>query len=198
VLADARTGHEAPLACPGIDLSQEKTEKKDPVFPNGKTGDEAPPAASSPLLRTLYPKDKEDLPAELAFLRKLMRRFPPKDLWPEILRVCQGKPEELIARAYTEWRKRHYSPENFGWLDWIEQDTIPPTGIRERRSAPCAACQQKAEPRLLHWLTFATEQDFKQHLLETWSPDEAQQKFVENVKWWRTKRTLQEQERNRD
>jgi hypothetical protein len=169
------------------------------VNTNVFTGHQVPAAPWAPSAKSARTQERADVPEELRFLRKLTRRFPPKDLWPEILRVVQGKPEEVIARAYTEWRKRHYSPENFGWLDWIEQDSIPTRGGEaQHRAAPCADCQQKAEWRLAHWLTFSTEEDFKQHLLLTWPPDEAQQKFVDNVKWWRTKRKLQDQERDRD
>jgi hypothetical protein len=170
------------------------------VNTNVFTGNKSPPADLSPAKTVTSLKEPAEIPKEIAFVRRLMRRFPPKDLWAEITRALHGQPEDAIARAYVEWRKRHYSPENFGWLDWVEHNAIPPRlgAPGGRRGAPCADCQQKAEWRLAHWLTFPTEEDFKQHLLQTWPPDEAQQKFVENVKWWRTKRTLQDQERNRD
>jgi len=69
-------------------------------------------------------RTQAEVPDEIRLVHSFLLHFPPKDLWPAIVLEVRGKSKEHVRATYEAWRKRGYSPKNFGWLDWLK-DGIP-------------------------------------------------------------------------
>lgn len=138
-------------------------------------------------------KTKAEIPPLITLVRIVTKRFPPKDLWEELIRVLEGKSEEQIRSAYIAWRKRNFSPLNYGWTEWVETGIIPlPNGksiqLPLNLSTPCALCI--GQTREKHWSGFDSEAALKDHFRAHLSVEEAEQRFLELRSWWRTQQNL--------
>lgn len=134
-------------------------------------------------------------PAAIETIREITLRFPPKHLWPELEKRSDGLEKERLKDAFGAWGIRGYSPTNYNWIDWA-RNGIPAAPGAQRNGVlpvPCAICSSK-DPgvRARHSLSFASEDELKQHFYLTYGPDEGQHRYQEQLAWWKTKRSIQE------
>lgn len=74
-------------------------------------------------------------------VKGITSRYPPKELYDEIIRVLGNSPKgELLAACRKEWLKRGYNPNAWAWLlDWYPAGGAPgrngggPVGVPSKR-----------------------------------------------------------------
>ena len=99
-------------------ISEEKKEKLVPVQKTGQhTTIGKKPSKADP--RTFTPA--------IQCVKSVTSRYPPKELYDDIIRVLGEKPDAgLLAALRKEWVKRGYNPNGWGWLlDWYNLRRVP-------------------------------------------------------------------------
>lgn len=65
------------------------------------------------------PKDPRTNHPAIQKMRAIIGRYPDKVLWDSVIDALDDPDEVRLKACYVEWRKKGFSPMNFGWaFDW--------------------------------------------------------------------------------
>lgn len=86
----------------------------------------APPSSAPPSKRLR--KEKPETPEQVTWFRSVTGRFPPKELFPKVIEIVDGRRDaDMLIACWSEWIGRGYNRVNYGWfLDWYKKGKIPP------------------------------------------------------------------------
>lgn len=86
----------------------------------------APPSSAPPSKRLR--KEKPETPEQVTWFRSVTGRFPPKELFPKVIEIVDGRRDaDMLTACWSEWIGRGYNRVNYGWfLDWYKKGKIPP------------------------------------------------------------------------
>lgn len=110
-------------------------------------------AAAPPLTAPAKPKrerktkpDKPEVPEQVTWFRSVIGRFPPKELYPQVVAVVDGRRDsELLAECWQSWIAAGYNRQNYAWfLDWYKSGRI----ARRNGSGPASEGQSQRVARI--------------------------------------------------
>lgn len=86
----------------------------------------AAPSSTPPSKRLR--KEKPETPEQVTWFRSVTGRFPPKELFPKVIEIVDGRRDaDMLIACWSEWIGRGYNRVNYGWfLDWYKKGKIPP------------------------------------------------------------------------
>ena len=112
-------------------------------------------AAAPPLTAPAKPKrerkvkaDKPEVPEQVTWFRSVIGRFPPKELYPQVIAVVDGRRDsELLSECWRSWIAAGYNRANFAWfLDWYKSGHIS----RRNGAGLAASSQSSAAPYVMN------------------------------------------------
>lgn len=97
-------------------------------------------SGKKPIARKVSRADPRSFSPAIQCVKGLTSRFPPKELYDDIIRVLGEKPNrETLEACRKEWVKRGYNPFGWGWLlDWYSGGIPQRNGRLPRSSSPPA------------------------------------------------------------
>lgn len=100
-----------------------EVKREDAIQKSGKRTIGSKPSKADP---------RTKLPA-IQCVKRLTSRFPPKELYDDIIRVLGDSPdEELLTACRKEWLKRGYNPNSLVWLlEWYPAGGAPGRAIQK-------------------------------------------------------------------
>lgn len=106
-----------------VTVTETVTETESTATPRAAT---APPAPAPPSKRLR--KEKPETPEQVTWFRSVTGRFPPKELFPKVIEIVDGRRDaDMLIACWSEWIGRGYNRVNYGWfLDWYKKGKIPP------------------------------------------------------------------------
>lgn len=110
-------------------------------------------AAAPPLTAPAKPKrerkvkpDKPEVPEQVTWFRSVIGRFPPKELYPQVVAVVDSRRDgELLTECWQSWIAAGYNRQNYAWfLDWYKSGRI----ARRNGSGPASEGQAERVARI--------------------------------------------------
>lgn len=68
------------------------------------------------------PGTKSEIPREIITYRHIVKRYPPKDAWGQIIDALSDVPPDMAKAYYLSWIQKGYSPYNWAWVTRIKKD----------------------------------------------------------------------------
>ena len=126
----------------------DKDKDKDKDYVEDKEVAAAPPltAPAKPKRERKVKPDKPEVPEQVTWFRSVIGRFPPKELYPQVVAVVDGRRDsELLAECWQSWIAAGYNRANYAWfLDWYKSGRI----ARRNGSGPASEGQAERVARI--------------------------------------------------